>query len=304
MNEPDPFRPRHSIAYLMITGTTLLWAASTVIGRGVHEELPPFGLSYWRWLAASLVILPFALTKFNQKIPIIREHLGLLALLGFLQAGSSALFFLGLNFTTAINAALINAAQPVLTVIPAWFLTSERITLRQGGGIVLGLAGVFLIITKADIATVSRLDFNIGDIIVLIGVTGWSVYAALIHRTPLKLGFPTTIFSIYALGSLSLLPLYLIEAAYYRPMPFNQLSITTVIVIGVIISAAGVTMWSASVRSVGPNRASVFLNLIPVFTTLMAITFLGEQLLIYHIFGILLIGAAMYLMISQSKQSR
>lgn len=277
----------------MVTAATLMWAASTVIGRGVHEELPPFGLSFWRWFSAALVILPFAWSQIGSKLHTIRDNIGMLSLLGFLQVFSSALLFLGLNFTTAINAALINAAQPVLTIIPAWFLTNERITLQQAMGIILGLVGVFLVITKAEISTVLRLDFNIGDIIVLVAVAGWSIYAALIHRTPPDLGFSVSIFFIYALGSIILIPFYVVESVFFRPMPFNQLSITTIIFVGMFVSAASVTMWSISVRSVGPNRASVFLNLIPVFTTLMAITFLDEQLLIYHVIGILLIGGGM-----------
>jgi len=283
----------------MVTGATLMWAASTVIGRGVHEELPPFGLSFWRWFSAAMVILPFAWSQIGKKLPEIRDHIGMLSLLGFLQVFSSALLFLGLNFTTAINAALINAAQPVLTIIPAWFLTNERITLRQAMGIILGLAGVFLVITKADISTVLELQFNIGDIIVLVAVAGWSIYAALIHRTPSDLGFSVSIFFIYALGSIFLIPFYFVESVFFRPMPFNQLSITTIVFIGMFVSAASVTMWSISVRSVGPNRASVFLNLIPVFTTLMAIAFLNEQLLIYHVVGILLIGGGMYFVVSK-----
>ncbi len=287
------------LAYAMVVLTTFLWALSTVVGRGINEILPPVGVSFCRWIVAALAILPLAWPLLRKHMPLIRKNLGLLLLLGILQVGSSTLLFVGLNYTTAINTALINAAQPLLTVIPAWFLAREQVTPKQFFGICLGMFGVILVITRSDFAALLTFSFNIGDIIVLVGVLGWSVYAALIHKAPREIGLPAIVFCVFFLGSLVLLPFFIIESLYFEPLPITPFSIWIILFLGIVISAVSIAMWSHSLRIVGPTKASIFINLIPIFATGLAIAFLGEQLLLFHIYATVLIAAGMYFVISR-----
>lgn len=296
----EAFHPSASVAYIFVTTSTFLWALSTVVVRGYHEEIPPFGLSFWRWLLAVLIFLPLVWRELPLKWVIIKANLKLIWLLGILQVGSSALFLFSLSFTTAINAALINAAQPVMTVIPAWLLTREKINIPQGIGILLALTGVTVMIARGELQVLTTLGFNVGDIFVLFAILGWSFFASILHRLPKELGLTTSLFLIYLMGTISLLPFYVIEAAYFRIFTVTGPSIGVVLFLGVVVSAGAVSLWTASVRAIGPNRAAIFTNLIPVFAVVMAIIFLGERLFMFHLTGAAFVVVGMMLVIKMA----
>ncbi|MDA1090531.1 MAG: DMT family transporter [Proteobacteria bacterium] len=298
----EAFHPSDGLAYLFIWIATFLWALSTVVVRGHHEEIPPFGLSFWRWLLAILIFLPLVWRELFLKTAIIKAHFKLIWVLGILQVGSSALFLFSLSFTTAINASLINAAQPVLTVIPAWLLTREKINFAQGVGILLALAGVTIMITRGDLQVLTTLGFNIGDLFVVLAILGWSFYATILHRLPKELGLTTSLFLIYLMGTISLLPFYVIESVYFRTFTPTGLSISVMTFLGIAVSAGAVSLWTASVRSIGPNRAAIFTNLIPVFAVVLAIIFLGERLFPFHLSGAAFVVVGMMLVIKMARK--
>lgn len=301
-NTLETYKPTPLVAYLLITCATFLWGLATVVGRGVSEEIPPFGLSFWRWLLATLVLLPFVWRDLSSKLPLIKENWKLIILLGTFQVGASALLLVALNYTTAINAALINAAQPVMTIIPAWLLAREKISLGQGIGIILGLIGVVIMVSQGSLQILTSLEFNLGDILAIAAVIGWTIFATLVHRVPSELGLTTTLFAVYLTGTIALIPFYLIETTYSRPVPLSWITVNVVLLLGILVSAVAVSIWTASVRVIGPNRASIFLNLIPVFGVAMAIVFLGEQLFDFHMIGAALIAAGMVLVISMARK--
>ena len=298
----EAFQPSAGLTYLFLVIATFLWALSTVISRGIYEEIPAFGLSFWRWVLATLIFLPLVWRELFFKFSIIKAHFKLILLLGFLQVGSSALFLFSLNFTTAINAALINAAQPMLTVIPAWLLTREKINVAQGVGILLGLVGITVMITQGDFGVLAAMDFNIGDIIVLLAILGWSIFATILHRLPKELGLTTSLFLIYFSGTVLLLPFYVIEVIFYRTFTFTGLSIGVIAILGILVSVGAVSIWTASVRSIGPNRATIFMNLIPIFAVVMAIIFLGEELFLFHFTGAAFVIVGMILVIRMARK--
>ena len=120
---------------------------SIVTIRGVHEEVPPLGLSSLRWFLGVIFLLPFVWVELFRKYELIKRHFWWLCLMGVLQVGSSTMLVVGVNFTTAINAAVINAAQPAITAISVWVMTRDKVTLGQGIGIVTGLIGIMIIVS-------------------------------------------------------------------------------------------------------------------------------------------------------------
>jgi drug/metabolite transporter (DMT)-like permease len=301
-NTLETYKPTPLVAYLLVTLATFLWGLATVVGRGVYEEIPPFGLSFWRWLLAALVLLPFVWRDLSSKLPLIRENWKLIAVLGTFQVGASAILLVALNYTTAINASLINAAQPVMTIVPAWLLAREKISVGQGVGIVLGLVGVVIMISRGNAEIFSSLEFNVGDILAILSVVGWTIFATLVHRVPSELGLTTTLFLVYMFGTIALIPFYLIETTYSRPVPLSWFTVNVVLLLGILVSAVAVSIWTASVRVIGPNRASIFLNLVPVFGVAMAIVYLGEKIFVFHMIGAGLIAAGMVLVIFMARK--
>ncbi len=296
------FRPNPTVAYLFVTGATFLWGASTVVGRAVHQDLPPIGTSFWRWFLAALVLLLFVWRDLPRKQTLIVKNFPLILLLGILQVGSSALLYLGLNYTTAISATLINASQPALTVIPAWLLTRDRVTFGQSIGIIAALLGIIVMVSQGNLKTLLALQLNIGDIFALLAIVGWAIYATLLHRLPEELGFGTSLFVIFLSGSLIILPFYFIESAAFRVVPFSKSAVGIIIMLGIVVSLGSVALWNSSLRAVGPNRASIFLNLIPVFGVSLAIIFLGEKLSMYHFAGAGLVGLGIILVVFHARR--
>ncbi|MEE2745797.1 MAG: DMT family transporter [Pseudomonadota bacterium] len=287
------------MAYFLIVLATFLWAASIVIIRGVHEQIPPLGLSFLRWFLGALFLLPFVWKELFRKTYLIKQHFLLISSLGVLQVGSSVFLVLGVNFTSAINASVINASQPGLTAAIAWILLKDKVNLTQTFGIIVGLLGIVTIITRAKLETLLLLDMNLGDGLVLLAIIGWGTYAVLMPRVPKQLGMTTFLFLILFIGSLASLPFYIFESLYIRTVPYTIDTLITLIVLGIIVSVGSIYVWNAGIRAVGPNRASIFLNLIPVFGAVLAILFLGEVLFVFHFIGALLVFFGISLVIKR-----
>jgi drug/metabolite transporter (DMT)-like permease len=251
---------------------------------------------------AALVLLPLVWRDLRRKWPIIAAHRNLIILLGVLQVGSSTVLFVAVNFTTAINAALISAAQPALTIIPAWFLTRDRATANQCLGIFAAFLGIAVMVTQANLRILLSLELNVGDILTLAAILGWTFYATLLHRLPHNLGHTTSLFLICLTGALSLVPFYAYESAALRTVPFTATAIAVIVVLAVLVSAVSVLFWNLAIRSVGPNRATIFTNLIPVFGVVLAINFLGERLFTYHIIGVAFVVLGVVLVIFRTHR--
>lgn len=302
MNLLEDFKPNPIAAYALVTAAAFLWATSIVVGRGVHEDIPPIGLSFWRWIVAALVLLPLVWRDLRRKWAIIAAHRNLIILLGVLQVGSSTVLYVAVNFTTAVNAALISAAQPALTIIPAWFLTRDRATAGQSLGILAALLGIVVMVTQGDLQILLSFELNVGDLLTLAAIVGWTFYATLLHRLPDELGHTTSLFLICLTGSLSLVPFYAYETAALRTVPVTETAIATILFLAVFVSAVSVFFWNLAIRSVGPNRATIFLNLIPVFGVVLAIIFLGERLFAYHLIGVAFVVLGVVLVISRARR--
>ena len=286
-----------AIAYLYLTLTALCLAANHVIGRGVHGDIPPVGLSFWRWIAGALMLLLFIPEKHNIYARVLRPHLRVFAQLGGMVVGSTTLILLALNFTTAINVSVINVAQPVLTVCFAWVFLGERLKATQVLGVCAACGGVVVMISQGHWGAIAGLEFNGGDLITLVAMCGFSAYAINVYRIPSRLSFVESLFGIIVAGSVMLLPFYIAESFFYRPMPVDAGSVLAVLALALLVSVLGMLMWNFGNRRVGPSRAAVFISLIPVFGVLLATTFLGERVFYHHLLGAALIFCGILLVI-------
>lgn len=304
MSKHEDFTPSPALAYVLLTYAAFLWGTSTVVGRGVHEIIPPVGLSFWRGMAAAAFLLPFVIGDLRRKWPLIKRSWRWVLFLGIAQMWPQAAFLLSVNFTTAINATLVNASQPAITAVIAFVILRDKLSLRQILGIIAALFGVFTMIVRGDFGALGNFDINIGDIIAVVAVCGWAIYAVTVSHIPRELGLTTTLFLIMFVGSLTLAPFYVLETAFLRPVPLTLTSLWIILGLGIFISATSVFIWNAGLRVVGPNRATAFLNLIPVFGAGLAIIFLGEQLFQFHIIGAVLVCGGIMLIIHKSNRDK
>ena len=292
------FRSRTGLyACLILTLASLAFAIVFVVGRGIRTEVPPVGLSFWRWILGAFILLPFIYPRLKLNASVIREHIRPLTLLGGIMIASTTLILIGLNFTTAINASIINATQPVFTVLLAMLLLHDRLRLSQMCGIALGLIGVIAMIARVDLETLLQLQFNLGDILIVLGSVGYALYAVNIGKIPKMLSPVEALFMIIFTGSILVLPFYIIETLIYRPVPLNATAIYAIVGMSLVATVFGMLLWNLGNQLIGPSRAGMYINLIPVFTTIMAISFLDERLHLYHVICTVLIGIGIFLVL-------
>jgi drug/metabolite transporter (DMT)-like permease len=284
-----------AFAYGILTLTAFFLACNHIIGRAVHDQIPPVGLSFWRWVVGALVLLPFVLPRLRKCWPVYRMHWRVFALLGCFMIGSTTLVLVALTMTSAINVSLINAIQPTLTVLFAWLITRHAPGGRRALGIACGLSGVLIVVSRADWTVLAGLDLQAGDFVALLAMCGFAGYALNLYRLPAVLSGVEALFGITVAGTVMLLPFYLVETTVYGPVPVSGSSIAAIFVLALLVSVFGNLMWNAGNRIIGPARASIFINLIPVFGTVLAIALLNETLLAYQVFGGSLVVTGLFL---------
>lgn len=276
--------------YILLILTTLFWSGNFVISRGMNAEIPPFALSFWRWVVALIILSFFALRHLINQRELALKHKKFIILQGLLSiAGFNCLIYMAMQTTTAINAVLVNSCIPVLIVIFSWGLYNERLSLRQSLGVCVSLCGVLLIITQGQLTTLFELRFNQGDIYVFIAAIFWALYSANMKRYPRELHLLAYQSAIVLVGLTVLLPLYLFELSTGQSMSISTSSVCTILYVSIFASVLALIFWNRAVTMVGANIAGPFIHLMPVFSTILAVIFLGETLTSTHIQAICLI---------------
>lgn len=215
--------------------------------------------------------------------------------MGIVVISTTTLILVSLNFTTAINVSLINALQPAFTALLGHLILKDKLSAYASAGIVIGMSGVVIMVTRADWSLLLNLQLNIGDIIALIGIVGFAIYATNATRLPAELSEVTALFVMVFFGAIFLLPFYIVESLIYMPMPFNGTSVIVVITLALLISVFVMLLWNSAIKSIGANRTVIFINLIPVSTAVMALMFLNERLYFFHFIGAILICSSIFL---------
>ena len=298
LSDDSLFRTRSGLyACLVLTLASTAFAFAHVVGRGIHYEVPPVGLSFWRWLLGAIVLFPFIYPSLKVNAPDIRRHIGSLTLLGGIMIVSATLLMIGLNFTTAINASIINAIQPVSTVLLAMLILHDRLRLSQSCGVALGFIGVIAMITRMDPVALVRVQFNAGDILILLGSIGYSLYAINLRKIPNTLSPSAALFMIIVTGCVIVLPFYVIETILYKPVPLSAHAIYAIVALSLVSTVFGTLMWNLGNQLIGPSRAGMFINLIPIFAAVMAIIFLDERLHLYQVICAAIIGGGIFLVL-------
>lgn len=294
---PNPTPKERRVAYLTLSVSSLCLALYHIIGRGVHEVVPPLGLSFWRWLLAAAFLLPVVLVDIRSTLPVYRAHWREFLLLGAYLVGASSLILVALNFTTATNVAVINATQPTLTVLFSWLFYSVRLMRVQVLGIFVGFVGVLVMISHGSWSILADLDFNAGDLIALGSMLGFAAYSVRYVRFAHRLSAVRALVPIILGGCALLLPFYIGESILVRQVPVSAVSIGAILSITVLVSLAATLMWNIGMKKVGANKASMFINLVPIFGALLAVTLLGEQFELYHLAGMIFIGVGVWLVV-------
>ena len=276
--------------YILLILTTLFWSGNFVLSRGMHADIPPFSLSFWRWAVALLVLSIFGLRHLLAQRQLAFKHRNFIIVQGVVGvAGFNSFIYMAIQTTTAINAVLVNSCIPVIIVLISWAMFNDRLSIRQCLGVATSLSGVVLIISGGKLSTLLGLQFNRGDILVFIAAILWAFYSANLKKYPKGLHPLAYQVGIVLVGLTILLPLYLLEMSTGRTMTLSTGSIVTILYVAIFASVLAFIFWNRAVTMLGANIAGPFIHLMPVFSTILAVIFLGETLTPNHIKAILLI---------------
>lgn len=271
------------IAAALAATAMLCWAGNWVLGRAVRADVPPLGLTFWRWALASAILLPFVALKLRGEWPAIRAGWKVVAVLAVLGAAMfQAMVYIGLHSTEAINALLLNTTAPLWVIIIARLVLGETVTARQVTGIVISFLGAAWLVARGQPARLLDLHFSIGDAWILAALVVWGLYSVMLKFRPPGVSPVVLTFCIALGGAALVLPLHLWEGT---PMPRTAAALGSVVYTGIFASVVAFLAFNAAVARIGPSRTVFFLHLMPVFGAVLAMIFLGERLETYHLIG-------------------
>ena len=275
--------------YLLLSITALCWAGNAIVGRLAAGHIPPVTLSFLRWSFAFLIILPFAWKHLVRDWAAIRSRLGIMILLSITGIGAfNTLQYWALEHTQALNTLLLQSAGPLVVAVWSLVLLGVRLTLAQAAGVLLSMAGVFVILLHGDLTTLSKIDFNIGDLIFIVALAIFGIYSVLSLKRPDIHGLSFVAFTFGA-GAACLIPLFIWELFARSPMQIDTANLLTLFYVALFPSTIAYLCFNRGVQLIGANRAAPFFHVVPVFGTVMSIVFLGEHPQAFHFIGFALV---------------
>ena len=290
--------------YLLLSLTSLFWAANWVVGRAMRNEMPPVAMGFWRWTIALLILLPFAAPELRRKRDVVRANWLTLTLLGVLGAiAFNTLIYVGLQYTAATNGVLFNSISPVLIILLSWVISRERISKLQACGVVLSLCGVLVIVARGDGATLATFHFNRGDLWLITAMVLWAFYTIVLRRRPPELSATGFLTAMLLLSLPFLLPFYLWEFSQRGGFALTPATVAALAYYGTIPSIVAYLFWNRGVAQVGPNKAGLFVHLMPLFGAILSVIFLGERLYAYHYAGAGLIFTGIWLTTRKARNA-
>lgn len=278
-----------NIVYVLLLMTTLLWGGNAVAGKLAVGHVSPFVLTTLRWVLAVLILLPFAIGPLRRDWPVIRKNLPLMAGLGALGFTCfNASFYVALNYTSAVNVAIEQGAIPMVVIALNFLLFRIRVTAFQIVGFILSLIGIALTASHGDLSRLAELDINAGDLFMLLAVLFYGSYTVALRYKP-DVHWLSTITVLATSAFLASLPFVAWENANDRMiLPDTQgWLVVAYAVIGPSILAQ--VLYIRGNELIGGNRAGLFVNLVPVFGTMLSVVILGEAFELHHAIAIVLV---------------
>jgi drug/metabolite transporter (DMT)-like permease len=282
-------------AYVLLTLTTLMWGGNAIAGRLAVGEVSPMMLTCLRWVIVVTVLLPLVGRQVMAEWPTIRERWVFTVLMGaFGFTGFNALFYAAAHHTTAVNLTIFQGSIPVLVLLGTVLFFHARVIPLQVIGMIVTILGVVLVSVKADFEILRTLALNIGDVWTLIACVFYAGYTLGLRHRPAIAGL-TFFAALAAVAFTTSLPLLWIEAAQGNLQFPTAKGWLILLYVGLLPSLLSQVFFMRGVELIGPARAGLFVNLVPVFGALLAVVLLGEPFALYHAGGLVLVLGGIWL---------
>ena len=273
--------------------TVVIWSGNYVIAKGIAKQLPPVSLAFFRWSLASVCILPFAFKKILAQKEVFLQNKNYIywtALTGV--SIFNTFIYLGGHYTSAINLALIGTTSaPVFATFMAAIFLKESISTYRITGMLICITGILFLLSQGSLRQLANFHFGKGDVLVLISAFTFAIYNTLVRKKPAGIAPIAFLAVIFTVGSLCLLPFYIFETMHSPAVQWTPNMFYIILYLGIGNSIIAFFCWNASIERLGAAGTALFGNLIPVFSTIEAVLFLGETFSRIHLVsGLLVIG--------------
>ena len=274
-------------AFILLVASSLFWSGNFFTGKVASlYNLTPFKLSFLRWSLAFLLLLPFTYRKIIEDLDKYKKNFIFLTITSILGVTIFNSFtYLSLETSMVINSSIMASITPLLIIFFSWVIYKTPTYFMQFFGIILSIIGVLLIISKANINNLLILNFTKGDLWMLGAVFAWGLYSVLLKKIDSTLSQLATLEVMIFIGLIFIFPFYLLEAQQNSYFPKDSNEILMISYVAIFASITSFFAWNKGVSILGANKASLFLHLIPVFSSIWAIMFLGEKFSFFNLIG-------------------
>ena len=274
-------------AFILLVASSLFWSGNFFTGKVASlYDLTPFKLSFLRWTLAFLLLLPFTYRKIVEDFDKYKKNFPYLLVTSILGVTVFNSFtYLSLQTSMVINSSIMTSITPLLIILFSWLIFKTQTYFMQFFGIILSIIGVLLIISKANFTNLINLNFTTGDLWMLAAVFSWGLYSVLLKKIDSSLSQLATLEVMIFFGLIFICPFYIIESFHNSYLPKDLNEILMISYVAIFASITSFFAWNKGVSIVGANKASLFLHLIPVFSSIWAIIFLGEKFSFFHLIG-------------------
>jgi len=278
-------------AFILLILSSFFWSGNFFTGKlAYNNDLSPLKLSFFRWLLAFLILLPFTIRPIKRDFNIYKKNIFLMIAVSFLGVTIFNSFtYISLQSALVINSSLMTSITPVLIIGFSWLIFSTKTTSLQFSGIFISLLGVICIVLKGNISNLLNLYFIPGDIWMFIAVFSWGLYSVLLKKIDAKLNQLATLEIMIIIGLIFISPFYFLESLDNKFLPVKLIDFYMISYVAIFAGIISFFCWNKGVFLIGANRASLFLYLIPIFSSLWAILFLDENFSFYHLIGAIFI---------------
>jgi drug/metabolite transporter (DMT)-like permease len=280
-----------NFAYIFLFLSVLFWSGNFIVGKfASYYHIPPFSLNFYRWFFAWIILAPFTLPEIIEKKNYIKDNYKLFIVLGITSVTIfNSIVYYSLNFTQVISGVLMISTIPVMIMFISSILKIEKTNIFQILGVIFSFIGVILIITKADLELLKNLDFNKGDLTMVMAMFSWATYSALLKKKKHELSQLALLQVIISFGLIFLIPVYIIEFKMGYLIKLNTSFILVLAYVVLFPGLASFIFWIKGISLIGPNRSGVFLHLMPILSAIMAMIIFDEKFMFYHFLGAIFI---------------
>ncbi len=293
-------------AYFFLIFATALWGGNIVVAKIASiVSLEPIKLSFYRNLVVIIILLPLVINRINVIYKIFKKNWKIIIVFSILSVSIFNTFMnIALTTSSVISSSLMPAFAPSMIIVLSFFIFNSKISSLQFIGVIISFIGFINIIIRGDILNLSSLNFVVGDIWMLGCVSCWALYSSLIRKIPKEIDNISFLFLIFFIGNIFVIPFYIFESAINQSFTIKeQYGFLLVLYVGIGPALISYLLWIKAIKIIGANNSGLFLNLIPIFSSLISIIFLKEKLELFHIVGALLIFTGIYLVIRKSANN-